>query len=1099
MMAIFFAILLIGLTLFIRLWLSPNIDSLRPQLESYLSTQLQMVVRMDRITATQNFHFEIEHLRVMNSDQQTALSLGRIGMNLHPLSLLQGKVDQLVIDAPELHVLRDKQGLWHIGGIAAPPSTEPSALLDWMFSQTEIVIQNGKLHFQDDLKQQPALTLTEAHLLLRNGLRSHDLRLDAKLPAAWGDSLQWIGRFTAPVLSHHAGQWQHWSGAVYAKWRAPQLSSLFAYLPPTWQTHASPLKTFSQAHSTVSADSQLEAWGDIHQTKLTHAAMLGSNLLGFAKRLEVSSDLSTPLTLQMHADLASPDIRGRAAASWRQTKQPWGWLDAKLELTHLELPAIARYWDSHAPANAAPSIKQYLQSALKQGQVEDFQLKLKGELADFPFAETKSGALSAQGKFLHLESAFLPEWPHLAQASGYFEWRNAQLRIDHIQTDFAGVPLQGSIQIADVRQPTLDIQAKTSTPLAQLMTGVTQIPILGEARRVLSSMQATGASDTAFNLQLPLGNLKQSKISGSVQFQGNQLRLRDDLPEVTDLKGRVQFSESNVSSSSLVGKALGGSFKLSGNLQTLTGSGTASIEALKSLSSKDSQISALLASANGLLNYSLEAKPLATTGAQLRVISDLTGLSLDLPEPVQKAATSAWPSELRFSLVNNEPHVSLSVGSVLDAYVQRVQQQWRGEVAVGTSIQRTAKTPDQLSLHIALPQLDITAWQPFLTNTKTAASTPIASAWMPSIISAQIQDLIVNGRHFEQVIAGASRTANSPNTWRINAFAKDFNGYAEYRGRTGELYARLARLAIPDASSKAQLESLLDNRIDALPGLDVVIEALEMTGKKLGRLELQALNQQASNQLSGTPQSEWRLQKLVLIHPEAALHATGVWSKPTPSSATERSRVNVQFQWDIQNAGDLLTHFGLAGTLQGGRGVIQGRIGWLGSPLALHYPSLTGQLKLVIHKGQFLKIDPGAGRLLAVISLQALPKLFKLDFRDVFSEGFAFDTVEGDARILDGVMETKNLQMKSSLALVSLEGNANLAKETQDLRVLVLPDVNAGGVSLLATIINPIVGAASYLAQLIFRRPLIAAATKEYRIQGTWRDPQVSTVLPSQP
>ena len=46
--------------------------------------------------------------------------------------------------------------------------------------------------------------------------------------------------------------------------------------------------------------------------------------------------------------------------------------------------------------------------------------------------------------------------------------------------------------------------------------------------------------------------------------------------------------------------------------------------------------------------------------------------------------------------------------------------------------------------------------------------------------------------------------------------------------------------------------------------------------------------------------------------------------------------------------------------------------------------------------GQFLKADPGLAKLLGVLSLQSLPRRLALDFRDVFSEGFAFDFVRGD-------------------------------------------------------------------------------------------------------
>jgi uncharacterized protein YhdP len=57
-----------------------------------------------------------------------------------------------------------------------------------------------------------------------------------------------------------------------------------------------------------------------------------------------------------------------------------------------------------------------------------------------------------------------------------------------------------------------------------------------------------------------------------------------------------------------------------------------------------------------------------------------------------------------------------------------------------------------------------------------------------------------------------------------------------------------------------------------------------------------------------------------------------------------------------------------------------------------------------------------------VLSLQALPRRLTLDFRDVFSEGFAFDFVRGDVTIEQGIAATNNLQMKGVNAAVLMEG-----------------------------------------------------------------------------
>ena len=147
-----------------------------------------------------------------------------------------------------------------------------------------------------------------------------------------------------------------------------------------------------------------------------------------------------------------------------------------------------------------------------------------------------------------------------------------------------------------------------------------------------------------------------------------------------------------------------------------------------------------------------------------------------------------------------------------------------------------------------------------------------------------------------------------------------------------------------------------------------------------------------------------------------------------------------------------------------------------------------------VESGQFMKADPGIAKLLGVLSLQSLPRRLTLDFRDVFSQGFAFDFVRGDVGIQQGVAKTNNLQMSGVNAAVLMDGSANVEDETQDLRVVVVPDINAGTASLIATAINPVVGLGTFLAQMFLRRPLMEAATQEFHIDGTWADPKITKV-----
>jgi uncharacterized protein YhdP len=283
-----------------------------------------------------------------------------------------------------------------------------------------------------------------------------------------------------------------------------------------------------------------------------------------------------------------------------------------------------------------------------------------------------------------------------------------------------------------------------------------------------------------------------------------------------------------------------------------------------------------------------------------------------------------------------------------------------------------------------------------------------------------------------------------------------------------------------------------------------VVDALELKGKKLGRVEVDAVNRGGGGSAGAEAGvREWRLNKLSITNPDMQLNATGNWvamggaigsqgAGQAVRSAPRRTALN--FQLDIADAGQLLTRLGMPGVIRRGKGQMAGQISWVGSPLALDTPTLGGQFHLAIESGQFLKADPGLTKLLGVLNLQALPRRLALDFRDLFSDGFAFDAVRGDVRVAQGTAFTNNLQMKGVNAAVMMEGQADIGRETQDLRVLVVPEINAGTASLVAAAINPVVGLGTFLAQWFLSRPLSEAATQQFHIDGTWADPKITKV-----
>jgi uncharacterized protein YhdP len=361
-----------------------------------------------------------------------------------------------------------------------------------------------------------------------------------------------------------------------------------------------------------------------------------------------------------------------------------------------------------------------------------------------------------------------------------------------------------------------------------------------------------------------------------------------------------------------------------------------------------------------------------------------------------------------------------------------------------------------------------------------------AWSFAPQRLEFSARQVLAQGRQLNQVQINAQR---SKDTWAGKVKAQEFEGEVEYtpsRGTdTARLQARLNRLTIP-ASASTQAEGLLDNSLQELPTLDIAVKDLDLRGKKLGSLELMAQNRTRADGAR-----EWRMDKLLISNEDGDFSAQGQWQKLLSQSS---SQTQFDFKLSLKNVGGMLQRLGLPDAIRNGNGSIEGQILWAGSPIAPEVMSMGGQFRVAVERGQFLKTEPGAARLLGVLSLQSLPRRLLLDFRDVFSEGFAFDFFRGDVRIEQGIASSSNLQMKGVNVAVLMDGQANIGQETQDLKILVIPDINAGGASLVYSAVNPLIGLTTFLAQYVLRRPLMESNTQQFHVDGTWAEPRVTQV-----
>jgi uncharacterized protein (TIGR02099 family) len=848
--------------------------------------------------------------------------------------------------------------------------------------------------------------------------------------------------------------------------------------------------------------------------------------------------------------MANTDLQGEWRGQWQSAPNGPGALTLDGKIDKLNAATVHRYLPLGLPA----SVRDYLRDALVHGTYSDVNVKIKGDLAKFPFHDPKDGEFRVSG---HLKDvlldmvppALLPPggsaWPRLSGLQGRLQFDRAGMRLSDASAQ-AGEGSQAVlltapvVEIADMtQQALLQVRAETSSSAPQVLRLIQQSALNALLSGALADAQARGNLQTRFELRLPLLNLKETQVKGNVVFKGVDLRMQSDTPWLENMQGQLQFQESGFDLRPLQAQLWGGPVALEGGMRPSSSHpaspariefqarGRVSAEGLRT-AKEFYPLDWLAQHAQGSANYTAQlvwrdGKP------DLSVNSNLEGMAVRLPAPLGKSAASARPLNmvLRSQQEKSGPHDHIQVtlaDTVRVAYLRNLTgkepQVVRGIWGVGIPAQQMPAWPDSgVSAHVVLDQLDLDEWLALMPDTarlpaQTTPSKPPSSAYLPSGPSGpastqntgaptwqsylptrmglKANTLTVNDRSLHQVTAGGTRDGAQ---WRANIEAQEVSGHIgflqSYTGQAGQLFARLSRLNLPPAEV-AEVEALLEAPPTKLPALDIVIDALELRGIPLGRVEIEAINPEPSpSRLSAGP--EWQLKKFNVLLPEAQLKSTGRWLAIKDAHARRKTEMN--FVLDIQDAGALLSRLGTPNALRGGLGQMAGTVSWQGSPLALDYPSMNGQFEVRMGRGQFLKADAGAAKLLGVLSLQALPRRLLLDFRDVFAEGFAFDAVRGDVGITQGTAHTSNLQIKGVNALVLLDGQANIAQETQKLRAQILPIVDTGTTSLLAGLaLNPAVGLTAFVAQWLLKNPLSRASSQEFTIDGSWDNPRVTRI-----
>ncbi|AMC33742.1 YhdP family protein [Janthinobacterium sp. B9-8] len=766
------------------------------------------------------------------------------------------------------------------------------------------------------------------------------------------------------------------------------------------------------------------------------------------------------------AELANADTDLRAKAQYRWPGHGLGYLNLKGDIRELQAKRAYLY----LPRAVGDETLAWLKTSLLSGKAMKGQAEVRGNLEQFPFRHPKEGLFRITADAKDVALFYADGWPSIEHIDAALDFHGAGMNIRASKGKiFAADLRQVDVSIADmdVAAPLLKVKGNAAGATSDFLHFIRQSPVRESAAGFIDDLSAEGKGDLALQLALPLDGPESSKLAGEYHFAGNKLDFGVAVPLLTKAEGRIAFTEHSVTIKDAQAQGLGGLVKLSGasnaqGILSLNMNGQAEMQDVA-----ERYTLPFKSRLRGKVPY----QATLNAGQQqytLSLQSSLQGVEIDLPAPLAKSSHEIRVMRLRLSGGSQMP------AQLEWAYERLVQAQLQlgsglhGQIVLGAGA-LPAMPKAGLSVTGGLPELNLQNWLDLRDELKINQSNTSAT---PMTIDLRFARLAAWGKRLNDVRIRAQGQSDSQ--WKGSLDSQELAGQFDWLGQDkGKLKSRLSKLWLPFQTSGATAPS---SPLQYLPALDLEVSDFRYKNIQLGKLDVDAV-QQGDN---------WRLNGVNISNPDGRLNMNGIWGKAP-------GRISGHFAIETENLGKLLTRLGVPDTMRRAPAKLSGDVAWDGELFPPDLSTLQGKLRVDVEAGQFAKIDPGVGRLLSILSLQSLARRVQLDFRDVFSEGFEFDSIRGDSVIDRGVARTDNLVIAGPAAQVLFRGDANFMAATQNMRVRIVP-VIGDSVAVATTIINPVIGVATFLLQRVFKDPLGQLVAYEYDITGSMLDPQIKSV-----
>lgn len=1070
----------------------------------------------------------LNNLNILNKETGASeLQIQHMALQINLLSSLihwQLLPSRITIDGAEFGVGRDQEGQFYILGLHSAHAnsniTKMKSVVLWLLTQSDITLKNIHIHYLNSLSLNPFSlriinNLFEHHLFAQislanaahtgvtfiadfddgdDSLKNLDGKAYVSITHFSQDALDVIKK-NIPAMSRLRIKGIQGGAKIWFDFNEGRISDADVYYALSdLKTDALTLqnaygKVSWKAQNGVNMFTLDNRQGNLQLKRVyTHPIAVGHVVAqgDFQQQrrnwdVRVSQLQVTNPLLAMNASLHIQQCQGRPPVV--DLLGGFNLLDLRQLMAYVPQPILK------------PHFYHWLSQAFLAGNADHGVILYRGPLLKLQ-PSSHQAHFEFQAQLHHLVMSYAPHWPLAQEGEVALAIRNQLLTANSSHVDSLGNVIDGlSLSIPLKKQTALDLVLHSKTEAYRAWEFIENSPM--HLANALKHMRFSGPLALHLKLHIPLHKQPHHDVisQGKIEVQGDQMAMPQWNVNIQNIHGILNFHNTvlNGTDAGLTATVLGHPTTIhvktapdSQGVQTLY------FNNVVTLSIADLQRNFPLPLTQFFSGQAQFAAELAIhhakdRGNDLHIASNLVGIgSYDLPRPFAQTAAEARDLKLDITMREGKPlyirtsYAKLASSALIYDKSPTGMTFRSGDIQLGGKRASFLAQPG-LVIRGALSELDWSKWQVFLKRLLDSQQTQHAKQHIVAIrsLSLQVGQLKAYHNTLKQIHLTLTPFAQA---WKVGLLNSQMDGYVMVPQNQNDLW----RLQF----KKLHLDPLKGHANKQLCPQDIPPVTIDVADFSYAKHAYGHVMLNAEHIADGL-----FIKHLQMTLNDNTLRAGGWWKQDGVNQQTYLSGV-----LSTTDLGKFVAYADKK-LILGGAGRIQFSLHAPTSPLKFSWRAIDGKVGFSFKDGSLVAVDSkaeaeiGVGRLLNLLSVDALFQRLRTHFKDLTQKGLWFDTLDGQFSLKGGTATTtKDIHLKGPVVQIQGWGSIDLANKRSNMSLYVVPQLTSSLPAIVGIFGGPLAGVATWVANKIVGPQINRISASTYRVTGPWKHLKIAKI-----